>query len=162
MFNRLFAVSLLTAALLFGCTDKSARTGGDAASDFTLQDMSGKNVRLSDYKGRVVLLDFWATWCPPCRASIPGLEKLHKAYKDKGLVVLAVSLDMGGWDSVKSFIRDNGITYQVLKGTDDVSDQYQVRTIPMILVLNKEGRITKRYLGFGSEEDLEKDIKSVL
>jgi peroxiredoxin len=162
MFNRLFAVSLLTAALLFGCTDKSARTGGDAASDFTLQDMSGKNVRLSDYKGRVVLLDFWATWCPPCRASIPGLEKLHKAYKDKGLVVLAVSLDMGGWDSVKSFIRDNGITYQVLKGTDDVSDQYQVRTIPMILVLNKEGRITKRYLGFGSEEDLEKDIKAAL
>jgi thiol-disulfide isomerase/thioredoxin len=162
MFNRFFAVFLLTAAVLFGCTDKGARTGGDAASDFTLQDMSGKNVRLSDYKGRVVLLDFWATWCPPCRASIPGLEKLHKAYKDKGLVVLAVSLDMGGWDSVKSFIRDNGITYQVLKGTDDVSDQYQVRTIPMILVLNKEGRITKRYLGFGSEEDLEKDIKSVL
>jgi thiol-disulfide isomerase/thioredoxin len=162
MFNRFFAVFLLTAAVLFGCTDKGARTGGDAASDFTLQDMSGKSVKLSDYKGRVVLIDFWATWCPPCRAAMPGLEKLHKAYKDKGLVVLAISLDMGGWDSVKSFIRDNGITYQVLKGTDDVSDQYQVRTIPMILVLNKEGRITKRYLGFGSEEDLEKDIKSAL
>jgi thiol-disulfide isomerase/thioredoxin len=162
MFKRLFAISLLTAALLFGCTEKGARTGGDTASDFTLQDLSGKNVKLSDYKGSVVLLDFWATWCPPCRASIPGLEKLHKSYKDKGLVVLAVSLDMGGWDSVKSFIRDNGITYLVLKGTDDVADQYQVRTIPMILILNKEGRITKRYLGFGSEEDLEKDIKSVL
>jgi peroxiredoxin len=162
MFNRFFAVFLLTAAVLFGCTDKGARTGGDAASDFTLQDMSGKSVKLSDYKGRVVLIDFWATWCPPCRAAMPGLEKLHKAYKDKGLVVLAISLDMGGWDSVKSFIADHGLTYLVLKGTDDVSDQYEVRTIPMMLVVNKEGRITKRYLGFGSEEDLEKDIKAAL
>jgi len=68
---------------------------------------------------------------------MPGIEKLHKAYKDKGLVVLAISLDMGGWDSVKSFIADHGLTYLVLKGTDDVSDQYEVRTIPMMLVVNK-------------------------
>jgi glutathione peroxidase-family protein len=94
--------------------------------------------------------------------SAPGLEKLHKAYKDKGLVVLAVSVDQGGWDAVKSFISELGITYTVLKGTDDVASEYQVRSIPMLLVLNKEGKITKRYLGYGGDEELEKDIKAIL
>jgi thiol-disulfide isomerase/thioredoxin len=162
MLKRFFAVLVLTMAILAGCTSRDSRTGGSTASDFTLQDLNGKKVRLSDYKGRVVLLEFWATWCPPCRASIPGLEKIHVAYKDKGLVVLAVSLDEGGWDSVKSFVQKNGITYVVLKGDEDVSEKYQVRTIPLILILDKEGKISKRYLGYGSEEDLEKDIKAVL
>jgi glutathione peroxidase-family protein len=94
--------------------------------------------------------------------SAPGLEKLHKAYKDKGLVVLAISVDQGGWDGVKSFISEFGITYTVLKGTDEVSSDYQVRSIPMLLVLNKEGRITKRYLGYGGDDDLEKEIKAIL
>ncbi|MGE5173017.1 MAG: TlpA disulfide reductase family protein [Betaproteobacteria bacterium] len=162
MFKRFFAVSVLIIATLFACTEKSAQSGGAVASDFTLQDLNGKNVKLSDYKGKVVLLDFWATWCPPCRASIPAIEKIHKMYKDKGLVVLAVSLDDGGWDSVKSFITEYGITYTVLKGTEDVAVNYMVRTIPMLLVLDKQGRISKRYLGFGDEEDLENDIKAVL
>ncbi len=161
MFRQFLAAVVVTTAILAGCTDRGGKSDARAA-DFSLQDMGGKNVKLSDYKGKVVLLDFWATWCPPCRASIPGLEKIHKTYKDKGLVILAVSLDEGGWDEVKSFIADSGITYTVLKGTDDVSEQYQVRSIPMILILDKEGRITKRYLGFGNEEDLEKDIKAVL
>ncbi len=162
MFKRFFAVSALVMAILFACTNKSAQSNGAVASDFTLQDMSGKNVKLSDYKGKVVLLDFWATWCPPCRASIPSIEKIHKAYKDRGLVVLAVSLDEGDWDSVKSFITESHITYTVLKGTENVAADYMVRTIPMLLILDKEGHISKRYLGFGNEEDLEDDIKSIL
>jgi thiol-disulfide isomerase/thioredoxin len=124
--------------------------------------MSGKTVRLSDYKGKVVLLEFWATWCPPCRASVPGLEKLHKAYKDKGLVLLAVSMDEGGWDEVQSYVKESGITYTVLKGTEDVAMKYRVINIPMMLVLNKEGKIAKRYLGMANDEDLENDIKAIL
>jgi thiol-disulfide isomerase/thioredoxin len=162
MVKRFLAVFILTMALLPGCTSRDVPSGGTKASDFTLLDLNGKKVRLSDYKGKVVLLEFWATWCPPCRASIPGLEKIYEAYRDKGLVVLAVSLDEGGWDSVKSFVQKNGITYLVLKGNDEVSDSYQVRTIPLILILDKEGTISKRYLGFGNDEDLEKDIKAVL
>lgn len=159
--KRYIILSVVALALLSGCTDRSARTSA-SASDFTLQDMNGRSVKLSDFKGKVVLLEFWATWCAPCRASAPGLEKLHKAYKDKGLVVLAVSVDQGGWDDVKAFISRTGITYTVLKGTDDVEGDYQVRSIPMLLVLNKEGKITRRYLGFGGDEDLEKDIKAIL
>jgi thiol-disulfide isomerase/thioredoxin len=150
----------MVVALLFGCTTKNE--GSAAASDFTLQDLNGKTVKLSDFKGKPVLIDFWATWCPPCRASIPGIEKLHKTYSGRGLVVLGVSLDQGGWDSVKSFATEIGITYTVLKGTDDVASQYQVRTIPMLVIMNKEGKIVKRYLGVGEDDELEKDIKSVL
>jgi len=161
MVKRFIVLSIVEMALLAGCTDKGVQRD-TAASDFSLQDMSGKTVRLSDYKGKVVLLEFWATWCPPCRASVPGLEKLHKAYKDKGMVLLAVSMDDGGWDEVKSFMKESGITYTVLKGTEDVAMKYDVRSIPMMLVLNKEGRIARRYLGMGSDEDLEKDIKAGL
>jgi peroxiredoxin len=161
MFRTVVLPAVIALALLFGCTDKSEQANASSA-DFTLQDMNGNKVKLSDYRGRVVLLEFWATWCPPCRASIPGLEKIHKAYKEKGLVVLAVSMDEGDWPSVKSFMKDYGITYTVLKGTDEVASQYHVRTIPMLLILDKEGRISKRYMGFGMEEDLEKDIKAVL
>jgi peroxiredoxin len=159
----LVVLSIVIIALLAGCTDNARGPQPDTmASEFSLKDMSGKTVRLSDYKGKVVLLEFWATWCPPCRASVPGLEKLHKAYKDKGLVLLAVSMDEGGLDEVRSYIKESGITYTVLKGTDDVAVQYQVRSIPLILVLNKEGKIAKRYMGFGSDEDLEKDIMAIL
>ncbi len=164
MFRRFAALIIVISisAVLSGCTDRRVPSGGTTAPDFTLQDLNGKKVRLSDYKGKVVLLDFWATWCPPCRASIPGLEKIHKAYKDKGLVLLAISLDQGEWDSVKAFSAEYGITYTVLEGNEDVSDKYQVRTIPMLLVINKEGRISKRYLGFGNDEDLEGYIRSIL
>jgi thiol-disulfide isomerase/thioredoxin len=161
MVKRFVVLSIVVIAFLAGCTDRSAQSD-IVASDFSLKDMSGKTVRLSDYKGKVVLLEFWATWCPPCRASVPGLEKLHKAYKDKGLVLLAVSMDEGNWDEVRSFIKESGITYTVLRGTEEVAIKYQVRTIPMMLVLNKEGKIAKRYLGMGSDEDLEVDIKANL
>jgi thiol-disulfide isomerase/thioredoxin len=148
-------------ALFAGCTRREL-SEQTTAPDFNLQTLNGATLKLSDYKGKVVLLDFWATWCPPCVASIPGIEKLHHAYKDKGLVVIAVSLDDGGWDSVRSFVAQNRISYQVLKGTDAVSADYHVRTIPMMLIIGKDGRILKRYLGYGGDEDMENDIKAIL
>jgi len=161
MFTKKPALLLCVIVLLFGCTNKSERAT-DAASDFKLQDLEGKTVKLSEFKGKPVLLDFWATWCPPCRASIPGIEKLHKSYGGKGLVVLGISLDQGGWDSVKDFVTESGITYTVLKGTDDVATKYNVRTIPMLVIVDKEGKIYKRYLGFGDDDQLDKDVRSVL
>jgi thiol-disulfide isomerase/thioredoxin len=161
MFTKKPALFLFVFVLLFGCTNKSERAA-DVASDFKLQDLDGKTVKLSEFKGKPVLLDFWATWCPPCRASIPGIEKLYKSYGGKGLVVLGISLDQGGWDSVKDFVTEYGITYTVLKGTDDVATKYSVRTIPMLVIVDKEGKIYKRYLGVGDDDQLDKDIRSVL
>jgi peroxiredoxin len=157
----LIIASVLLLVMIAGCTRRSAEKGA-AAGDFSLQDMNGKIVTLSEFKGKVVLLEFWATWCPPCRASVPGLEKLHKEYRDKGLVVLAISLDQGDWATVRSFVSEYGITYTVLKGTDEVQTQYQVRTIPMTIILDREGKISKRYLGVGPDEDMEKDLKAYL
>jgi len=161
MFTKKPALLLFVIVLLFGCTNKSERAT-DAASDFKLQDLEGKTVKLSEFKGKPVLLDFWATWCPPCRDSIPGIEKLYKSYSGKGLVVLGISLDEGGWDSVKDFVTESGITYTVLKGTEDVATKYHVRTIPMLVIVDKEGKIYKRYLGFGDDDQLDKDVRSVL
>jgi len=162
MAGKILAVSAIL-VLLLSCTDNVPKSRGTAATDFTLQELNGgKNVALSDMKGKVVLLEFWATWCPPCRASVPGIERLYERYKDKGVMVLAVSMDDGGWDTVQAFVKENGIKYMVLKGNDDVAEKYQVRSIPMLVVIDKEGKIVKRYLGFGSDEDVERDIKAVL
>jgi len=161
MFKKFLILSAIAVALLTGCT-KSDGSGAPAASDFSLQDLNGKTVKLSDFKGKPVLIDFWATWCPPCRASIPAVEKLYKTYSSKGLVVLGVSLDQGGWDSVKAFATEYGITYSVLKGTEDVASQYQVRTIPMLVIMDKDGKIVKRYIGMGDDDALDKDIQAVL
>jgi cytochrome c biogenesis protein CcmG/thiol:disulfide interchange protein DsbE len=160
MFRKYLVLSILVVALLIGCTARNETSA--AASDFKLQDLNGKIVKLSDFKGKAVLVDFWATWCPPCRESIPGIEKLYKTYGGKGLVVLGISLDEGDWDSVKAFAAERGITYPVLKGTEAVASQFQVRTIPMLVIINKEGKIVKRYLGFGDDYELDKDIKAVL
>ncbi len=151
----------MVTVLLLGCTSGGSRSSA-SASDFKLQDLNGKTVRLSDFKGKPVLIDFWATWCPPCRASIPEIVKLHKTYGSKGLVVISISLDEGDWDAVKSFATEVGITYPVLKGNDDVNSQFNVRSIPMVVIVNKEGKIVKRYLGVGDDDELERDVKTVL
>ncbi len=160
MYKKFTVLAVIVVALLSSCTKGEVNVA--TAADFKLQDLDGKTVKLSDFKGKPVLIDFWATWCPPCRAAIPEIEKLHKNYGRKGLVVLGISSDQGGWDAVKSFVVEYGITYRILKGTDDIFDSYQVRTIPMVVLLNKEGRIVKRYLGFGGEDELEKDVKALL
>jgi thiol-disulfide isomerase/thioredoxin len=161
MFRKVLSIVVLCAALLSGCTNREKKSSV-AAPDFTLQDLSGKSVSLAGLRGKVVLLEFWATWCPPCRASIPAIERLYKTYGSNGLVVLGISLDEGDWDSVKSFTSEYGITYPVLKGTEDVSEKYLVRTIPLLVVVNKDGMITRQFLGDGNEEVIEKEIKTLL
>jgi thiol-disulfide isomerase/thioredoxin len=155
-------VSIVTLALFAGCTIKEKEGATAAAPDFTLQDISGKKVRLADLKGKVVMLEFWATWCPPCRAEIPAIERLHTQYGGKGLTVLAIALDEGGWDDVKAFITERKISYTVLKGSEDVSAEYKIRLIPATFLIDKEGNIRKQYMGGGSNEALEQEIKALL
>ncbi|MFA5073792.1 MAG: TlpA disulfide reductase family protein [Nitrospirota bacterium] len=157
-------IAVLFIVLLFtqSCTVKSD-SQENTAFNFTLQDIKRNTVTLSDYRGKVVLVDFWATWCPPCRAAMPALENLHRTYKEKGLVILAISLDDGEWDTVRLFMKDYGITYTVLKGNSDVMEKYRIRTIPAVVLINKEGKIASKPIpGFGHEEVIEKKIKALL
>ena len=158
----LVVISILACALFAGCTDKKKEGATAAAPDFTLQDISGKKVRLADLKGKVVLIDFWATWCPPCRAEIPAIERLHAQYGSKGLTILAISLDEGGWDGVQSFAKEHKISYTVLRGTEDVSGKYMVRLIPSMFLIDKQGNIKKQYMGGGNVEVVEQEIKALL
>jgi peroxiredoxin len=163
MCKRAFAVAILVLAVLTGCTRSDERSAASGvAPNFTLKDLNGKTVQLSDFKGKPVVLDFWATWCQPCRDSIPGLAKLHKDYADKGLIILGISLDEGASDDVRIFQKQHGMTYTVLMGTEEVASRYNVRTIPMMIVVDKAGNIQKRFLGAGNDEEIEKTVKLLL
>ena len=155
-------LALVTLVVLAGCPSREKTAPSSSAPDFTLADLSGNKVRLSDQKGKVVLIEFWATWCPPCRASIPGIERLYRTYGEKGLAVLAISMDEGGWDKVKAFSEEHGITYPVLQGNDDVATKYMVRMIPAVYIVDRQGTIAKQFIGGGSDQDIEKEIQALL
>src|ERR1700757_2893630 len=97
---------------------------GNAAPDFTVTDIDGKKLALSDLRGKVVLLDFWATWCTPCKIEIPWFMEIQKKYQQKGLEVIGVSLDEKGWEAVKPFLTDVGVNYRVVIGDDALAQSY--------------------------------------
>jgi len=164
--KRLFLIILSAFVLFSACVkekkEEKKEPAAPAVLNFTLKDLEGRTVTLAGLRGKVVLLEFWATWCAPCRTSVPGTVKLYETYGSKGLEVLGISLDDGGWDSVKAFRKDYKITYPVLKGTDDVAEQFGVRTIPMFILLDRDGQVVNHYLGSGNEEIIEKKIKTLL
>jgi len=139
-----FLVSSLVAFLLISCKSKELTI----APDFTLQDINGNEVTLSDFKGKVVVLNFWATWCPPCRKEIPVFIELYKKYKDEGLVIIGISLDREGKRVLIPFVKKFGINYPVLIGTKKVVDAYGgIRGIPTTFIIDKKGKIRKKHIG---------------
>ncbi|MCL2804830.1 MAG: TlpA family protein disulfide reductase [Treponema sp.] len=115
--------------------------------DFTLQNLNGENVTLSSYKGKVVLLNFWATWCPPCRDEMPSMETLYKRYKNQGLELLAVNLRENP-AAVRQFIQRGGYTFPIPLDTNGrVSGNYGVEAIPTTYVIDREGMIIGRIVG---------------
>ena len=121
---------------------------GVAAPDFTLNDLQGHPFKLSDQKGKVVFLDFWATWCPPCRMSIPELMKLHEAYSGKDVEIVSISLDDNP-RKVLQFVTENNIKHtQLFAGDSQVERIYGVRGIPTFVVIDKEGKIAHMWTGF--------------
>jgi len=133
------------------------------APAWELKDVEGKAVKLSDFKGKVVVLDFWATWCPPCREEIPGFIELQKQYGKDGLVVIGVSLDEEGPSVVKPFIKKTQINYTIVMGNQEIAKAYgDVESIPTTFIIDGQGKIVKKHVGFSDKAAFEKDIKPLL
>ncbi|HLJ49837.1 MAG TPA: redoxin domain-containing protein [Bryobacteraceae bacterium] len=124
------------------------------APDFTLKDASGASVKLSDYKGKVVILDFWATWCGPCKIEIPWFMEFEQEYKDRGFAVVGVSMDEDGWSAVKPYIEARKINYRILLGNDHVGDLYGgVESLPTTFLIDRTGKIAAVHVGLEMGKD---------
>jgi cytochrome c biogenesis protein CcmG/thiol:disulfide interchange protein DsbE len=132
------------------------------APDFTLTDSKGAPVKLSDYKGKVVLLDFWATWCYGCGLEIPWFVEYEKKYKDSGLAVIGVSMDDDGWEVVKPFIEAKEINYSVVLGNKDMAKLYKVANMPVTFIIDREGQIAQSYFGMVDRATCETKIQDLL
>ena len=138
--------------------------GKMANLDFTLKDMNGKNVVLSTYRGKVILLDFWATWCAACKIEIPGFIELYNTYKARGFVVLGVSMD-DSTSSVKPFAAKLKMNYPVLigAGRDDLSEAFgPMPGLPTTFIIGRDGKICGQHTGFAPKEQFERAIKALL
>ncbi|HYL35673.1 MAG TPA: TlpA disulfide reductase family protein [Bryobacteraceae bacterium] len=167
------AVSLALAALLVSSACSTATTvkaavksdkERKAAPEFNLKDSNGQTVHLSEYKGKVVLLDFWATWCGPCKIEIPWFMEFEQQFKDKGFAVLGVSMDEDGWTAVKPYIAQLKVNYRILLGNDMVGDQYGgVESLPTTFLIDRQGRIASTHVGLsGGKDDFKNDILHLL
>lgn len=133
------------------------------APDFNLPTSDGKSLKLSSLKGKVVILDFWATWCPPCRKGIPDLIDLKKKYGAKGVEIIGISVDQDTKPEVVPFIKDYGINYPVVYADNNVVMQYGgIRAIPTSFVIDKQGKIVASYEGLVSKLTYENHIKKIL
>ena len=132
--------------------------------DFTVTDMNGRSVKLSSFKGKVIVLDFWATWCPPCKAEIPGFVELQEAYGSKGLQMVGVSVDDPA-EKLPPFATEFKMNYPVLVGLgrDDLQDAYgPMWGIPTTFVISRDGKICRKHSGMVGKEQYEEDIKGLL
>jgi cytochrome c biogenesis protein CcmG/thiol:disulfide interchange protein DsbE len=164
-------VFALSALLVTSCSSTrtvsaSAKSEKDRkpAADFTLKDSNGASVKLSDYRGKVVLLNFWATWCGPCQLEIPWFEEFEQQYKSQGFAVLGVSMDEDGWGVVKPYIAEHKVNYRVLLGDDSVTQLYGgVESLPTSFIIDREGKIAfAPHIGLIQKNEYVNEIQSLL
>lgn len=162
------AAAVFAVGLMLGADDKDGKDKdttslvGNPAPDFTLQTTDDKQVKLADLKGSVVLLDYWATWCGPCRESLPHLQKIHedKELTDKGLKVYAVNLREDK-AKAKGYVDENKLTFPVLLDKEgETAKAYLVSGIPTTVVIGRDGKIAKAFIGFSDES--EKEIRAAV
>ncbi len=150
----LLYVSLSLCLILSGCKGKNSADGqgfspvkGSQAVDITFRDLEGRTVSLSQFNGKVVMLNFWATWCPPCREEMPSMNEFYKNFKDKGLIMLAVSVD-GDAQTIDNFIKKNNYTLPVYHDPGKAAAMaYGITGVPETFVIDKKGQVAEKVIG---------------
>ena len=170
--RRLNAVTAAAVLFVAVCTVGVSRVGGQTttlpstdrkpAPDFALTDSNGSRIALSQYKGRVVLLDFWATWCTGCKVEIPWYLEFQKRYEARGLSSIGVSMDEEGWPVVRPYLRAHPISYPIVLGNPDLVKPYDITNLPVTLLIDRRGRIADAHLGMVDKDAWEQEIRQLL
>jgi peroxiredoxin len=153
----------LFASLLSGCrSGPSKGPAGSAAPDFTVTDLQGKKLALSDYRGKVVLLDFWATWCAPCLEEIPHFVDMQQKLGPQGFQAIGISMDDGP-KPVQEFYQEHKLNYPVAMGTSKLADGFGgILGLPVTFVINRDGQIRKKFVGAADPAQIEQEVLDAL
>jgi peroxiredoxin len=166
-----FGTALAIACVLTACSNSGSSVRAAVkpdkdrkkAPDFTLKDSNGTAVKLSDYRGKVVLLNFWATWCGPCKIEIPWFMDFEQRFKDNGFSVLGVSMDDDGWEAVKPYLENRKVNYRIVMGDETVGNLYGgIESLPTTFLIDREGRVAQTHIGLVSKKDYEMEIAHLL
>jgi peroxiredoxin len=157
-----FLIIGLLAAMVMGCSNEAQNSTATKAKSFSLTTIDGRTVTLNDYKGKVLILDVWDTWCPPCRMEIPHFVDLYKTYKSSGLEILGVAVGREGLEKVKKFVADNGVNYTNAILNKEFLDSYgPIEGIPTTFVIDPKGQIARQYTGYRGRDVFEADFKAL-
>lgn len=144
-----------------GAVEAPAAEARKPAPVFTLSDLAGNQVSLASFRGQIVLIDFWATWCAPCIFQIPVLNEFYARHKEDGVVVLGVSIDVDGEEVIPPFIEENPIHYPVLLGDEDLARRYGAPGFPALVVVDQGGGISDLHVGLVEAEELEEVVQKL-
>ena len=133
-----------------------------AAPDFQLGDSQGLPVELSSYRSKVVIVDFWATWCTGCKVEIPWFMEFEKKYKNAGLETIGVAMDAEGWDKVSPYLEQHPFNYRIVVGDDRFAKLFNVSSLPMTLLIDRDGRIAEQHVGMVDKDVWEKEVLTLL
>ncbi|MGB2960751.1 MAG: TlpA disulfide reductase family protein [Bacteroidota bacterium] len=158
-----FLALLLFAATPSCSSDTPPDDNGNTAPNFALTTAGGATIELKELEGSVVVINFWATWCSPCRAEIPGMLEVYEKYRGDGLEIVGIALDRDGWNVVTPFVERMNISYPIVLGGREVVQKYGgISALPTTFIVDKKGNVVKGHVGYLSKDDLEEIVSKLL